>query len=311
MGFDDLPARRRATPGRRRRRPLAASPALVAALVAALILPDRPAMAWGRMAHRAAARLAESRLTPEAKALVRDLLDEGESLADASTWADEHSRDIPGSASWHYVNIPEDADRYSDRDCRGACVVSKFHEFYNILADRTAPRPRRRMALRYVVHLVQDAHQPMHAGDGRDRGGNDIQVTFFRDDRTNLHQVWDSGLTRVGFKGERELVDELTDLARSPEARDWIKGNVEDWVDESHEAARKAYRDPASRDRLRPGARLGREYQDANLPVATRRLAQAGMRLSDVLNTVASDKPFAEPAPQKPEAKPKPAPAGR
>ena len=52
---------------------------------------------------------------------------------------------------------------------------------------------------------------------------------------------------------------------------------VEDWVDESHEAARKAYRDPASRDRLRPGARIGREYQDANLPVATRRLAQAGI----------------------------------
>ncbi|APW59257.1 S1/P1 nuclease [Paludisphaera borealis] len=299
MGFDDLAARRRAYPSRRRK-PAAPSFALVAALIAALILPDRPAMAWGRMAHRAATRLAETRLSPEAKALVRSLLDEGESLADASTWADENSRDIPGSGAWHFVNVPLDADGYSARDCRDGCVVSKFHEFYNILADKTAPKARRRMALRYVVHLVEDAHQPMHVGDRRDRGGNNVQLTFFRDDRTNLHQIWDSGLLRIGYKGERELVEELVFLARRPEAQDWIKGNVEDWVDESLEAARQAYRVPGSREYLRTGMRIGKEYQDLNLPLATRRLAQAGLRLSDVLNSAASEKPFAE----KPTAKP-------
>ncbi len=263
-----------------------AAPALVALLTISLVVPARPALAWGRNAHRAAARLAESRLTPEARALVRELLDDGESLADASTWADEHSRDIPGSAGWHFVNVPLDAEGYSDRYCRGGCVVSKFHEFYNILADKNAPRARRRMALRYVVHLVADAHQPLHVGDDRDRGGNNVQLTFFRDDRTNLHQIWDSGLLRIGFRNERELADELTRLARQPDAQKWIEGNIEDWADESLEAARNAYLAPGGKNKLRSGMRIGAEYQDLHLPVATRRLAQAGMRLSDVLNSV-------------------------
>ena len=54
----------------------------------------RPALAWGRMGHRASARLAESRLSPQARAIIRDLLEPGESLADASTWADEESLEV-------------------------------------------------------------------------------------------------------------------------------------------------------------------------------------------------------------------------
>lgn len=255
---------------------------LIVALAAA---PGRPAWAWGRNGHRAAARLAESRLTPEARAIIRDLLEPGESLADASTWADENARSIPGSGPWHYVNVPITAKAYSGRDCRGGnCVVAKIAEFRKILADPSAPKARRRMALRYVVHLVEDVHQPLHVGDRRDRGGNALQLQFFRDENTNLHQVWDSGLLRQGFRNEREVTNALFDLARKPEAQGWLKGGVEDWANESLEAARQAYAIPGSRNQLQSGARIGREYQDANLPVAVERLAKAGMRLSEVLN---------------------------
>ncbi len=255
---------------------------LIVALAAA---PGRPAWAWGRNGHRAAARLAESRLTPEARAIIRDLLEPGESLADASTWADENARSIPGSGPWHYVNVPITAKAYSGRDCRGGnCVVAKIAEFRKILADPSAPKARRRMALRYVVHLVEDVHQPLHVGDRRDRGGNALQLQFFRDENTNLHQVWDSGLLRQGFRNEREVTNALFDLAREPEAQGWLKGGVEDWANESLEAARQAYAIPGSRNQLQSGARIGREYQDANLPVAVERLAKAGMRLSEVLN---------------------------
>ncbi len=266
-------------------------PALVhlppVALIAVLVLgigPARQALAWGRMAHRASTRLAEARLTPRARALIRELLEPGESLADASTWADENNQSIPGSAAWHYVNVPISAASYSPRDCHDNCVVSRFEEFRRILADPRAPKTRRQMALRYVVHLVEDAHQPMHVGDRRDRGGNNLQLQFFRDDYTNLHQVWDSGLLRNGYRNERELVDDLIDLARKPEAREWSRGRIEDWVNESLEAARQAYRVPGSKDMLRSGMRLGREYEDANLPLAVKRLSQAGFRLSAVLN---------------------------
>jgi hypothetical protein len=236
------------------------------------------------MAHRAATRLAETRLTPRARAVIRDLLEEGESMADASTWADENSRAIPGSAGWHFVNVPLNADRYSPRDCHDNCVVSRLEEFRRVLADPKAPRDRKRMALRYVIHLVEDAHQPLHVGDNRDRGGNNVQVRFFRDDFTNLHQVWDSGLLREGYRGERDLVNDLLEMARSPQARDWPGGTVEDWVNESLEVARQAYVLPGSRQFVRSGARLGRDYEEANLPHAARRLAQAGVRLSEVLN---------------------------
>jgi hypothetical protein len=244
----------------------------------------RPAAAWGRMAHRAATRVAETRLTPRARAIIRDLLEDGESMADASTWADENSRAIPGSAGWHFVNIPLNAAGYSPRDCHNNCVVSRLEEFRRVLADPGAPKDRRRMALRFVIHLVEDAHQPLHVGDNRDRGGNSVQLQFFRDDSTNLHQVWDSGLLREGYRGERDLVNDLIDLARSPQARDWPKGTVEDWVNEGLEVARRAYLIPGSRQFVRSGARLGRDYEEANLPVAARRLAQAGVRLSEVLN---------------------------
>jgi hypothetical protein len=281
------------------------------ALLALVGGPTRRAMAWGRMAHRASTRLAEARLTPKARAVIRELLEPGESLADASTWADENSQSIPGSAAWHYVNVPISAPGYTSRDCHGNCVVSRLEEFRRVLADDHAPRARRQMALRYVVHLVQDAHQPMHVGDRRDRGGNNVQVQFFRDEYTNLHQVWDSGLLRIGFRNERELVDDLINLARRPEARDWTKGRVEDWVDESLEAARQAYRIPGSKEFLRTGMRLGRDYQETNLPLAVKRLSQAGIRLSEVLNECLSPEPKKViPAPHFPKQnQPAPTPA--
>jgi hypothetical protein len=257
----------------------------LSAIVLLGIGPARQALAWGRMAHRASTRLAETRLTPQARVLIRELLEPGESLADASTWADENNQSIPGSAAWHYVNVPISAPSYSPRNCRDNCVVSRFEEFRRILADPHAPKLRRRMALRYVVHLVEDAHQPMHVGDRRDRGGNNLQLQFFRDEYTNLHQVWDSGLLRNGYRNERELVDDLIALARKAEARDWTRGRIEDWVNESLEAARQAYRIPGSSDLLRSGMRIGREYEEANLPLAVQRLSQAGMRLSNVLNS--------------------------
>jgi hypothetical protein len=48
-----------------------------------------PASAWGRLGHRVISRFAASRLTPAAKAGIAALLKPGESLADASLWADD------------------------------------------------------------------------------------------------------------------------------------------------------------------------------------------------------------------------------
>jgi hypothetical protein len=117
-----------------------------------------PAWAWGRLGHRLTARIAERHLNPRAKAAVEALLAPGETLADASTWADENRRAIRGSASWHYVDIPLDQDRYDARfsgpDPRKGCIVDKLTEFVNILGDPDRPVEERRVSLRFVVQLV-------------------------------------------------------------------------------------------------------------------------------------------------------------
>ena len=296
LGGPARPSRRDTPPGSRVLR------LLCLGLLALLFGPARPAGAWGRMGHRASTRLAETRLSPRARAIIRELLEPGESLADASTWADENSQSIPGSAAWHYVNVPLSAARYSPRDCHENCVVSRFEEFRKVLADPRSPAPRRRMALRYVVHLLEDAHQPLHVGDHGDRGGNNLQLQFFGDSFTNLHQVWDSGLLRNGFRNERELTFELIELAKKPEAQAWTEGRIEDWVDESLEAARQAYRVPGSSELLRSGMRIGGDYEEANLRLAVERLSQAGIRLSEVLNDCLDPSPrSAIPAPHFPK----------
>ncbi len=275
-------------PGRlRARTPASAAP--LAALLAALLLAAwaGPALAWGRVVHRASAKLTESLLSPQARAVIRDLLEPGETLADASTWADENSREISGSAAWHYVNVHISSPHYTSRDCRPqGCVVSKIAEFRAILSERHTAKPRRRTALRFFIHLIQDLHQPLHVADRGDRGGNNLQVRYGRFDPTNLHQVWDSGLLRSRYRNENELWHELSELANQPASRDWLKGRIEDWADESLEVGRRAYQDPGTHLTLRSGDSLSREYERANLPRAVERLARAGVRLASLLNEI-------------------------
>jgi hypothetical protein len=171
---------------------------LITALVLLLALDAAtPAWAWGRLGHRLTARFAEGRLNPRAKAAIAELLEPGESLADASTWADEHRREIRGSAPWHYVDVPLDEPQYDARfagdDPRKGFIVPKLMEFINVLGNPDRPIEERRVALRFVVHLVGDLHQPLHVGDNHDRGGNDTQVQWFNRG-SNMHRVWDSDI---------------------------------------------------------------------------------------------------------------------
>ncbi len=246
-----------------------------ALLLGAAVAP-RSALAWGRMGHRAAAKITEARLTPAARAAVRDLLEPGESLADAALWADSVRKEFPESGPWHYVNVPITETEYSNKFCgSGGCVVSKIGDFRARLADKNAPRSARREALRFLVHFVQDMHQPVHVGDRNDRGGNDLQVQFFGTG-SNLHRVWDSGLLEHAYKDEAALVRDLETLIAAEDTSEWTRGTVVAWADESLNAARCAYLDPVTGDMLRKGAKLGDGYQSTHLPVARVRVARGG-----------------------------------
>jgi nuclease S1 len=246
-----------------------------------------PAFAWGRLGHRVISRLAEKELTLAAKAAIAQLLEPGESLADASTWADEVRGRMRHTAPWHYVDVPLDAPKYDAKfsadDSKHGCVVDKINEFRKVIGDKSRSIEDRRFALRFLVHCLQDMHQPCHVGDNHDKGGNDTQVRWY-EKGSNMHRVWDSGIIERAGSTEDFWLNDLATLDTSENRVAWMKGTVEDWATESLLPAREAYQDPRTGKRITSGTKLGDEYQAKNLPVLRQRPAQAGAQLALVLN---------------------------
>jgi nuclease S1 len=139
-----------------------------------------PALAWGRLGHRVISRFAKKHMTEKARDALAELLEPTETIADASTWADEHRRQLPETAPWHYVDVPLAELAYDKKwsadDPKHGCVVDKINEFKVTLKDKTKSVEDRRFALRFLIHCVEDMHMPMHVGDNHDRGGNDSQA---------------------------------------------------------------------------------------------------------------------------------------
>lgn len=168
-------------------------------LAAALLLTltfSSTANAWGAEGHRLIADLADRQLTSAARSEVARLLaaEPGATMASVSTWADEvRSRD---TASWHYVNPPPGECSYDrGRDCEdGQCAVEALNRQVAVLQSK-ALDGERLTALKWVIHLIGDVHQPLHAGFKGDKGGNVYQVQAFGRG-TNLHSLWDGVLIR-------------------------------------------------------------------------------------------------------------------
>ncbi len=255
-----------------------------AALLLTLLLTPESAWCWGRLGHREASELAESRLTPHALAAVRELLGPGVSLGAVSTWADEHRNQ--NSGAWHYVNVPITESLYDPKFCSvNGCVVSKIANFRQILLDPRANRSEKREALKYIVHLIEDLHQPMHVADNNDRGGNLMQVRFFNKG-SNLHRLWDSQLIEYVPEDEQEWLRDITSLGTPQNLAEWSRGMPEDWATESLQAAKAAYRVPGTDRIMRSGTKLGDDYCRTAVPIIRTQLAKAGVRLAQVLNSI-------------------------
>ncbi len=162
-------------------------------------------------------------------------------------------------------------------------MVDKINEFRKVMKDKSKPIEDRRFALRFLIHCVEDMHMPMHVGDNHDRGGNDTQVRFF-DRGTNMHSLWDGRLLARMSNEEDYWLKELTVLPSSQMPQDAAAGTVEDWATESLLAAREAYVDPATGQRIKSDDKLGLDYHNKNLPVVKERMYLAAMRLAKVLN---------------------------
>lgn len=166
-------------------------------LAGAGLLAPTPAQAWSAFGHRLIALLAQEQLSESTRTQVDALLalEPGADMGTIAAWADE-VRDLPryeNTGPSHYVNIKDARCQYvAMRDCPGgACIVAALPHYLQILGEHsTRAKTVRLEALKFVVHLVGDVHQPLHAGNRDDRGGNQFQINL-NGEATNLHAVWD------------------------------------------------------------------------------------------------------------------------
>lgn len=233
--------------------------------------------AWGAAGHAIVAEIAQRRLRPEALAAAKQLLGGERSLASVSSWADTIGMARPETRTWHFVNIPVGSGAYDPaRDCKGGqCVVAAIARQRLLLRDRAAPTAARAEALKFLIHLVADIHQPLHCAERDGDAGATTLPVVFGGEVTNLHLVWDVKLIEsVGFDWGA-LADRLQNL---PTASDDQEGEPADWAWQCHRLAVSHAYPPG------PGGVLTQEYRAAAVGVVERQLLRAAVRLARVLN---------------------------
>lgn len=255
------------------------TPTFLSTFLVLNLLAVTPAISWFDKGHRIVGLIAQAHLTADARKEIERILPGSMTLADTAVWPDHEGRSISEFDPLHYVSIPEHASGYDQaRDCpERNCMVEALNWFSAAVADKTAPIMTRRLALRYVAHLVGDMHQPLHAGRAADRGGTEISVSY-RGATTNLHFFWDSNLVDLETGNEEEIAERLTANLTEADRLKWQAGDPKQWTNESLMLVRShAYNTGASGE-------LTDDYVEKARPVVRGKLAQAGIRLAWLLN---------------------------
>ena len=263
----------------------------IGAAATALALAPAPAFAWGKTGHRVVAAIADAQLSGLARAHVKELLGPAESLAEAANWPDEmKSNPLPfwrkTANPWHYVTL--NGILYDEAPPEGDALEA-LNRFSATLRDPDASLVDKQLALRFIVHLVGDLHQPLHVGKCCDRGGNDVKVKWFGRD-LNLHSVWDSALVDEQQLSFTEMTAKLQRHTSNDDVIAWWDINPRDWISESAQIRETIYPRPSDDPKRVP--ELSWSYVYENTPIVERRLSQAGVRLAAYLNAI-----YAEPQP--------------
>jgi hypothetical protein len=302
------------------------------------------AQAWGCKGHQTVALIAEKHLTAEAQQLVQKLLGDNpvdpklrrwcgnsttDLLVDAATWPDD-VRNERKNGAWHYIDIPRGKHQGATEKYCGAegCVTRAIEEQRAILKDSSADPVKRSEAIRYLVHFVGDMHQPLHATNNADNGGNCVPVKYFRreplpnslhpereDFSPNLHQIWDTEIVErdMEISNPHRYADELDEKFRAQSVSWEAAGiHVENWIWESHERAEGVVYDAlpekigiepnlklkSCADNQHMGKRMfekhlavGEAYQNSAAKAVETGLAEAGVRLAMILNDAAKANP--------------------
>lgn len=272
------------------------------------------AKAWGDEGHEIVALIADRFLDPAVKAKVHAMLASdtdsltAHDIASEATWADKYrDSDRTGAkehyrqtSQWHFIDIELDNPNV-DSACFGHpalpvgtpaalgppqdCIVDKINEFAAELADPTTAPDERLNALKFLLHLVGDLHQPLHASDHHDAGGNSVHVSAAGFKPGSLHHYWDTEFVeRLGDDPKQVAADLSAGITQHHSAAEMAVGTPTDWAGESFQMAKDhAYGElspPSAKGlyRLTPG------YIVDAIATVQLQLARAGVRLAFILN---------------------------
>lgn len=234
---------------------------------------------WGKTGHRAVGEIATKHLKKKVLKKIDKLLG-GESLAFVSTYADEIKSDKRFNKfySWHYVNFPMDSDYNSSEKNEKGDIVTGINFCVEVLKNKDSSKEDKVFYLKMLVHLIGDLHQPLHVGRAEDKGGNTIQVQWFKKG-TNLHHVWDIDMIEKWNMSYMELCDNAKDLTKK-EIQELQNGSILDWIRESRSLAKKVY------NSVENGDKLSYRYSYDHLETLRTQLQKGGIRLAGILNDI-------------------------
>jgi S1/P1 Nuclease len=255
------------------------------------------------------ALIAENYLTPSVRMMIAAMLSAdgdnltGHDLAGEATWADRFrsgdQRRFQRTRGWHFTEMAV-AKPDMNTACFGgpllpagalasdgpadACSVDKVNQFREELAAPGTDPAERLFALKFLLHLVGDVHQPLHDADDHDRGGNDKRVSAPGFKAGNLHHYWDTEFVDQLGPDASTIASALIRRITTDQVMQWQAGKIVDWAQESFQIAK----DDAYGRLPKPNARGGYQLTDDYVATATddvsQLLSKAGVRLAFILN---------------------------
>lgn len=280
------------------------------ALLAATIgmVASNTAWAWGPDGHQIVARVAYGRLDPATKAAVDKIIAHGIDYAGCPAHSLDQFAVFPDCVRTKGKYAAIDNIHFDDIELcdqppvppaskpycgNGICATEGIKRFAAVLRNSSASDYDRAEALAYVIHLVGDVHQPLHAENNGDRGGNNVSTR--RDTgavppnpphaiRAELHAFWDGGLVWSSVGNVDDGTTAVANRAQS-NAATWGGGDPDTWVGESHKIAQHAYQalSIACGAGTTGPVRITKAYVDMFDGDVADQLGKASVRLSETL----------------------------
>ncbi len=185
---------------------------------------------------------------------------------------------------WHFIDTPFSKDGTTLPAIPTPNAQERIALFRGVLASTSADGLKS-YDLTWLLHLVGDVHQPLHAATrvsstnpGGDEGGNLVKLDC---SKCELHAFWDgllgttSSLSAV-VKAAKKLPKANATLAAKSDEKDWIAESFQEAQHTVYNAPIAAGDGPFT---------LTPQYKTAAARLAKRRVALAGARLANLLNT--------------------------